>query len=104
MIRHGLTVTQYLHGIAGALPRRLIPFSQRLCQRCSRIDRKAHGSQNGAPGVIRGEVKITCDIVIVRNDAGPFSESGKKALLRLVLHERSLREDCGHVKLSYCSC
>ena len=101
--RSRLTVTQYLHGIAGASPRRLIPFSQRLCQRCSRIDRKAHGSQNGAPSVIRGEVKITCDIVIVRNDAGTFSKSGKKALLRLVLHERSLREDCAHVKLSHCS-
>ena len=70
------------------MPRRLIPFLQCLCQRCGRIDRKAHGSQNGAPGVIRGEVKITCDIVIVSNDAGTFSEFGKESLLSLVLHER----------------
>ena len=86
--RSRLTVTQNPHRIAGALPRRLIPFSQCLCQRCGRIDRKAHGSQNGAPGVIRGEVKSTCDIVIVSRDAGTFSEFGKKGLLRLVMHER----------------
>jgi hypothetical protein len=43
---------------------------------------------NGAPGVVRGEVKITCDIVIVSGDASTFSEFGKKGLLRLVLHER----------------
>ena len=46
---------------------------------------------------------MACDIVIVSNDAGTFSEFGKKALLRLVLHEGSLREAYRHVKLSYCS-
>ena len=59
-----------------------------MCQRCGRINRKAHGSQNGSPSVIRGEVKSACDIVIVSRDAGTFSESGKKGLFRLVLHER----------------
>jgi len=33
-------------------------------------------------------VKSACDIVIVSRDADTFSESGKKGLLRLVLHER----------------
>ena len=55
--RSRLAVTQDPHRVAGALPRCLIPFSQCLGQRCGRIDRKAHGSQNGTSGVIRGEMK-----------------------------------------------
>ena len=48
-------------------------------------------------------MKITRNIMIVSHDAGSFSESGKKGLLRLILHGGSLREDRRYVKLSYCS-
>ena len=85
--RSCLAITQDPHRVARALPRCLIPFSQCLCQRCSRIDCIAHGSEDGASGVIRGMVKSACDIVIVSRDAGTFSECGKKGLLSLVLHE-----------------
>lgn len=86
--RSRFTVAQDLYWIAGALPRRLIPFLQCLCQRVSRINRKAHGGQYGAPGVIGGVVEITCDIIIVGCDTGTFSEFGKKILPGLVLHVR----------------
>ena len=59
-----------------------------LLKQAHLFSNKAHGSQKGAPGIVRGVVKSPCDVVIVSHDADPFSESGKKRLLGLVLHER----------------